>query len=127
MKAKAEPADAKPEAARTTSGHDDAGIAARAAAAVEAANARAVDTGKFQQLKQPVGEADDLKLISGVGPAIEKKLNSTGIWHYWQVKALSAEDIDKVEQEAGLKGRAHRDDWVGQATDLMAGKGPRHK
>ena len=107
--------------------HDHAGIAAGAAAAVAAAKAQGIDTDKFQHLEKAIAKADDLKLISGVGPTIEKKLNAIGIWHYWQVKALSDEDIATVEHQVGFKGRAHRDDWMGQATDLMAGKGPRPK
>ena len=107
--------------------HDHAGIAAGAAAAVAAAKAQGINTDKFQHLEKAIGKADDLKLISGVGPTIEKKLNAIGIWHYWQVKALSDEDIATVEHQVGFKGRAHRDDWMGQATDLMAGKGPRPK
>ncbi|MBV9520872.1 MAG: 50S ribosomal protein L21 [Hyphomicrobiales bacterium] len=120
-------AEAKPDDTALTGDHDHAEIGGRAAAAVEVAKAKGVDTDRFERLEQPIGIADDLKLISGVGPAIEKKLNAAGIWHYWQVKALSEKDISKVEQEAGLKGRAHRDDWVAQATDLLAGKGPRQK
>jgi large subunit ribosomal protein L21 len=127
-KAEEEPrAEAKPLAATPAGDHDHAVIAANAVAAVKAAKAKGIDTEKFQPLEQAVGKADDLKLISGVGPAIEKKLNAAGVWHYWQVKALSEEDIAKVEQQAGVKGRPHRDEWMGQATDLMAGKGPRPK
>ena len=107
--------------------HAHARIAEDAAAGVAAAKAQGVDTNKFQHLENPIGKADDLKLISGVGPTIAKKLNAIGIWHYWQVKALSEEDIAKVEEQVGFKGRAHRDDWMGQAADLMAGKGPRPK
>jgi large subunit ribosomal protein L21 len=119
-KAEEEPqAEEKPQAAAPAGDHDHAGVAA--------AKAKGIDTKKFQPLEQAIGKADDLKLISGVGPAIEKKLNAAGIWHYWQVKALSDEDIAQVEQQAGVKGRPHRDDWMGQATDLMAGKGPRPK
>ena len=118
--------EAKPAAA-AVGDHDHAGIAAGAKAAMEAARAKGIDTDKFQHLDQPIGQADNLKLISGVGPTIEKKLNAIGIWHYWQVKALSEEDIAKVEHQVGFKGRAHRDDWMGQAADLMAGKGPRPK
>jgi large subunit ribosomal protein L21 len=120
-------AEAKPKATAPVGEHDHAGIASNANAAVTAAKAKGIDTGKFQSLDQSIGKADDLKLISGVGPAIEKKLNAAGIWHYWQVRALSDEDIAEVEQQAGVKGRAHRDDWMGQAADLMAGKGPRLK
>jgi large subunit ribosomal protein L21 len=126
LKAKAEAAP-KAEAATPATDHDHAGIAAGAAAAVAAAKAKGIDTGKFQHLEKAIGQADDLKLISGVGPTIEKKLNAIGIWHYWQVKALSEEDIATVEHQVGFKGRAHRDDWMGQAADLMAGKGPRPK
>ncbi len=119
--------EAKPQVAPSASDHDPSGIAANAEAAVTAAKAKGIDTDKFQPLEKSIGNPDDLKLISGVGPAIEKKLNAAGIWHYWQVRALADEDIAKVEQQAGAKGRAHRDDWVGQAADLMAGKGPRPK
>ena len=118
--------EVKPSAA-SPGDHDHAGIAAGAAAAVAAAEAKGIDTGRFQHLEKPIGHADDLKLISGVGPAIEKKLNASGIWHYWQVKAMSDQDIASVEQQGGFKGRAHRDDWTGQAVDLMAGKAPRPK
>ncbi len=120
-------ASAAAEPATTVGDHDHAGIAAGANAAMEAAKAKGIDTDKFQHLDKPIGQADDLKLISGIGPTIEKKLNAIGIWHYWQVKALSEEDIATVEHQVGFKGRAHRDDWMGQTTDLMAGKGPRPK
>jgi large subunit ribosomal protein L21 len=128
-KSKAKEAETAPEAKAATpaADHDHAGIAAGAAAAVAAAKAKGIDTDKFQHLAEPIGRADDLKLVSGVGPTIEKKLNGIGIWHYWQVKALSEEDIATVENQVGFKGRAHRDDWMGQAAELMAGKGPRPK
>ena len=62
-----------------------------------------IDTGRFQHLEKPIGHADDLKLISGVGPAIEKKLNASGIWHYWQVKAMSDQDIASVDSRAASR------------------------
>ncbi|MFI5012780.1 MAG: 50S ribosomal protein L21 [Hyphomicrobiales bacterium] len=125
---KAKRAEAAPEAAAAPSAdHDHAGIAAGAAAAVAGAKAKGIDTDKFQHLDEPIGQGDDLKLISGIGPTIEKKLNAIGIWHYWQLKALSEDDIAKVEHQVGFKGRAHRDHWMAQAADLMAGKGPRPK
>ncbi|MBV8764867.1 MAG: 50S ribosomal protein L21 [Hyphomicrobiales bacterium] len=119
--------EAEPQAPAQADQHNRAGIATNSPTALEAAKAKGIDTETFQPLEQPIGKPDDLKLISGVGPAIEKKLNAAGVWHYWQVKAFSDEDIAKVEQQAGAKGRAHRDDWRGQAADLMAGKEPRPK
>src|SRR6202161_2413311 len=42
----------------------------------------------FEALSGPRGVADDLKKLPGVSPAIEKKLNDLGIFHYWQVADL---------------------------------------
>ncbi len=64
------------------------------------------------------GAADDLKKISGVGPALEKKLNAAGITRYDQIAALTAEDIARIDAELNFKGRIERDDWVGQAKAL---------
>jgi large subunit ribosomal protein L21 len=122
--------EAKPAvkpAAAPVAAVDSASIAAAAAAGVAAAKAAGLDTGKFQKLDKPVGKADDLELIGGIGPTIAKKLNGIGIWHFWQVAAMSQADIDGIEAEVGFKGRAQRDEWKEQAAELMAGKGPRAK
>lgn len=69
-------------------------------------------------------EADDLKLISGVGPALEGKLNAQGIERFEQISAWSAKDIDAIEDaimKGPLSGRIRRDDWVKQAKTLMRG------
>ncbi len=63
---------------------------------------------------------DDMKKLQGLGPAIEKKLNAAGISTYAQIAALSAEDIARVEEETGTKGRFERDNWVAQAKELAA-------
>ena len=106
---------------------DSAGIAAAAAAGVAAAKAAGIDTGKFRKLDKAVGTADDIELIGGIGPTIAKKLNALGIFHFWQVAAMSQEDIASVEHEVGFSGRAERDHWKDQAVELMSGKGPRAK
>jgi large subunit ribosomal protein L21 len=123
-KVEAKPA---PVAAPAPAAEGAAGIAALAAANVAAAKAAGLDTGKFKKLDKAVGKADDLELIGGIGPTIAKKLNGIGIWHFWQVAAMSQEDIDGVEAEVGFKGRAQRDHWKDQAVELMDGKGPRAK
>lgn len=64
------------------------------------------------------GQVDDLKLISGVGPALEKKLNACGIVNYRELAALSDADIDRVEATIKSFGRIRRDDWIGQAKAL---------
>ena len=93
-------------------------------AAAEAARAAGIDTAKFQKLDQAFGKADDLEWIHGIGPGIAKKLHAIGVFHFWQVAALSDEDIHAIEAEVGFAGRAQRDHWKTQAQDLMAGKPP---
>ena len=70
---------------------------------------------------------DDLKLIGGVGPALEKKLVAAGITSLTQIAAWKKADIARVDEELDLRGRAERDEWVAQAKDLVAGKPPRAK
>ncbi|WP_299687199.1 NADH-quinone oxidoreductase subunit NuoE [uncultured Tateyamaria sp.] len=70
------------------------------------------------------GGPDDLKLIKGVGPKLEKLLHSLGFYHFDQVANWSAEELAWVDQNLeGFKGRATRDDWVRQAQALASGEG----
>ena len=70
------------------------------------------------RLKGPQGDADDLKLIKGVGKVLEGKLNEAGIFHFWQVAALKGDQIEELEQEMSFPGRITRDDWVSQAAEF---------
>ncbi|EGP07511.1 SSU ribosomal protein S2p [Bradyrhizobiaceae bacterium SG-6C] len=72
----------------------------------------------FQGLAGPRGVADDLKKLSGVSGAIEKKLNDLGIFHYWQIAELDHDTAHKVGEEVGLPARA--DGWVAQSKALTA-------
>lgn len=65
---------------------------------------------------------DDLKLISGVGPALEKKLHAAGVTSLKQVAEFTKDDIERVDAELSFKGRIEREDWIGQAKELLAGK-----
>ena len=63
--------------------------------------------------------ADDLKLIKGVGPKLEKLLNTLGFYHFDQIAKWSAEELSWVDENLeGFKGRASRDEWVSQANTL---------
>lgn len=70
------------------------------------------------RLKKPEGKADDLKLISGVGPKLEKTLNSLGFWHFSQIAKWKKSDVAVVDDELSFKGRIERDDWIAQAKTL---------
>jgi small subunit ribosomal protein S2 len=72
----------------------------------------------FEALSGPRGVADDLAKLTGVSPAIEKKLNDLGIFHYWQIAALGPEAAHNVGEEMGLPGRV--DGWIAQAKALSA-------
>ncbi len=65
-------------------------------------------------------DTDDLKLIKGVGPVIEKTLNGLGIFRFNQIAEMSEYDIDRVAQSLkGFRSRIYREDWVGQARSLQ--------
>jgi len=72
----------------------------------------------FEQLSGPRGVADDLKKLTGVSGAIEKKLNDLGIFHFSQIASLGPEAAHNVGEEVGLPGRVAG--WVAQAKALTA-------
>ncbi len=75
---------------------------------------------RFELLTAPRGAPDDLAKLRGVGPQIVKKLNDAGIFHYWQIAALTPEDAAKLDQDLKLGGRIERDDWISLARNLIA-------
>lgn len=68
-------------------------------------------------------KADDLKLINGIGPAVEKRLKGIGIFSFAQLAALSPADLAAaVADLTGLSTeRIIKQDWIGQASKLAAG------
>jgi len=72
-------------------------------------------------IHQPV-HADDLKRIKGVGPKLEKLLNSLGVTSYSQIAAWDDDEIERIDAQLGIfAGRIRRDDWPAQAGYLAAG------
>lgn len=69
--------------------------------------------------KSSEAQKDDLKKIQGIGPVIEKKLNSIGIYTFKQISQLNDIDINKVtELIEFFPGRIKRDNWIDQAKKL---------
>jgi len=67
--------------------------------------------------------ADDLKMIKGVGPKLEKLLNDMGFYHFDQIAKWTEDEVRWVDQNLeGFKGRVSRDSWVEQAKLLAEGK-----
>lgn len=63
-------------------------------------------------------EVDDLKLISGVGPKLEEKLNSVGIYKFDQIANWTEANIAEFDELLSFKGRIERDEWVAKAREL---------
>lgn len=68
-------------------------------------------------------DVDDLQKIKGVGPKMEAILNQKGVWQYRQIANFGTADLLWLDNATGsFPGRAERDDWIGQAKALQAGK-----
>jgi len=69
------------------------------------------------------GAPDDLKLIVGVGPVLERMLQQLGIATYRQIARWSERDIDDFDAKLPeFHGRIRRDGWVTQARELHQSK-----
>ena len=77
-------------------------------------------TEHFELLAAPRGAPDDLAKLTGVGPQIVKKLNEHGVFHYWQLAAMTPEEVTKLDADLKFNGRIARDNWVDQAKALLA-------
>ena len=66
-------------------------------------------------------EADDLKQLSGVGPALEKKLNENGVTTFAQIAKWTAKDVADMDGKLSFKGRIEREGWIDQAKKLAKG------
>ncbi|MEM9499763.1 MAG: 50S ribosomal protein L21 [Pseudomonadota bacterium] len=70
---------------------------------------------------KPAAAADDLKKLSGVGPALEKKLLEAGITSFAQIAAWTEAEIADFDEKLSFKGRIEREGWVEQAKQLAEG------
>ncbi len=89
-------------------------------AAVKMSEVKTVASGKPEGLKKARdGKADDLKIIKGIGPALEKLLHRLGVFHFDQIAGWKKGDVAWLDENLeGFKGRVTRDDWVAQAKKL---------
>ncbi|WP_400088386.1 50S ribosomal protein L21 [Yoonia sp. R78084] len=68
-----------------------------------------------------VAGADDLKKLSGVGPALEKKLHEAGVTTFAQIAAWTEADVAAMDEKLSFKGRIEREGWIAQAVELAKG------
>ena len=71
-------------------------------------------------MKRPSGELDDLQLINGVGPKLERKLHRLGVYHFEQIAEFTAKDIELLDNKLKTyNGRVKRGKWPMQARKLL--------
>ncbi|WP_435660999.1 NADH-quinone oxidoreductase subunit E [Leisingera caerulea] len=91
-------------------------------ASPEGAAAKATEESQPELLKEARGGlADDLKLLKGVGPKLEAKLNELGFFHFDQIADWTEEEVAWVDARLKFKGRITRDGWIEQAKRLQVG------
>lgn len=119
---KAAPAAKAPAETKTPAKKTAPKSAAKPKAAAKPARKPVAADGKPELLsKARTSGADDLKLISGVGPKLEATLNELGVYHYDQVASWRKKEIEWVDARLRFKGRIERDDWIAQAKILAKG------
>jgi len=92
----------------------------RAARIFERTDARAKKlNAAFKGFKRPKGEPDNLAAIKGLTPELAGRLNGIGVTKYEQIANFSGEDIINVEELLNLNGTIEKNNWVGQARDLL--------
>ncbi|MEO1197575.1 MAG: 50S ribosomal protein L21 [Pseudomonadota bacterium] len=96
--------------------------AGKAAPKAEAPKAEAPNAAPKKAAPKADAGADDLKKLSGVGPALEKKLHGFGVTTFAQIAAWGPDEIADFDDKLSFKGRIERDGWVDQAKTLAAEK-----
>ncbi len=97
-----------------------AGVVAAPAAAKPAATKAAPKKAAAPKAEAGAG-ADDLKQLSGVGPALEKKLHDAGVTTFAQIAAWTEADVAVMDEKLSFKGRIEREGWIAQAAELAKG------
>ncbi|WP_166415712.1 50S ribosomal protein L21 [Cochlodiniinecator piscidefendens] len=89
--------------------------------AAVAAAAPKVAPKKAKAAAAPAAGADDLKTLSGVGPALEKKLHAAGVTTFAQIAGWSEADVAEMDEKLSFKGRIEREGWIAQAQEIVKG------
>jgi len=95
-------------------------IATAAATAPKAATAKAAAPKAKAAPVAASSEGDDLTQLTGVGPALLKKLNAAGITTFAQIAAWTEADVAEFDEKLSFKGRIEREGWIAQAKELAS-------
>ena len=92
-----------------------------AVAATEAKKPAKKAAPKKAEAPKAAAGGDDLKQLSGVGPALEKKLHENGVTTFAQIAAWTDADVADMDEKLSFKGRIEREGWIDQAKELAKG------
>ncbi len=122
-KASAKKTAAKPKAKAATAKKTPARKAATKKTPVKKAPAKKPAAKKAAPKKAAAPKIpDNLELLKGVGPKLNKLLGSLGVTSFGQVAGWSAADIREIDSKLGaFAGRITRDNWIDQAKLLSKG------
>ncbi len=76
----------------------------------------------FKGIEAARGEADDLKRILTISPKLEQRLNDAGVFHYWQIADLDADQMGALDRQLKLRGQIAKEEWAGQAKKFVDAK-----
>jgi predicted flap endonuclease-1-like 5' DNA nuclease len=62
---------------------------------------------------------DSLRLLAGLGPKIESRLQEAGITSLKQIASWKAEEVEEISKKLKLGARIVREKWVEQAKALL--------
>ena len=79
----------------------------------------AVAVKTFKGIDAARGEADDLKRITGINGKLEQRMNDAGVYHFWQIADMPADDAAALDRLLKLKGQIEKDGWAAQAKKLV--------
>ena len=92
----------------------------KAARIPERRDARGKKQTTLKRFTRPKGAADDLKLIDGLTPELEKKLNKVGLIQFEQIANLTDDQMAQIDDALSMGGQIENDDWPAKAVALMA-------
>lgn len=79
--------------------------------------------GEVTKVEVPMSQWDDLKIVKGIGPVLERWLHGRGIFTFAALAALSDSEIDALDHKLeDFPGRIKREEWVPQARQIVAGR-----
>jgi predicted flap endonuclease-1-like 5' DNA nuclease len=73
----------------------------------------------YQSRPEP---CDDLTALKGISPVLEQRLQSFGIYTWWQIAGWNDEHIREISSRLAFKDRIQRERWADQARSLLEKK-----